>query len=801
MADRFSLAEIRVYNDQDLFGHVYYPGDSATWSAPGQIGKLGAFLSGWVQDPTGQYLQQAPVCLWQDCGPDAWTPAQGDYGAGKDEATGKMFLRSRLPAGAFDTKFKTARVKDEAFSCELFRADAANASLYLHFSAGRPGGTEGLRLALETGSPIRLQASQDDANWHDVAVAEGLPAADVYLKSVGQRLTVDVQSQCDDQWDSLRPPVYAFSGSPPGQVVVSLNGSDAMLTYGTGALQAGSLRVTGTNGRWDISRVAKVRFAASATATLAPQVRPLPVQGDGRVEFQGWRPYGTGGGGLTDRSGLTGQAGFSGAGSSAGSSAVAGYNAGSRTSNVATGGNVVGVSFAVAGAAVDATGYCLRTVLLGSVTVDYPALETAPLDSPPYVAYTLSSGLSEADWTDTWDEGTRTARGRGLCTLVDSQGAFAPNTQGGANHPGVVPAARAFQLYMGDASDAALTLVASGYAGLTSSPGQPGFVWRKRGGRTYTTIALSDRLVMADTRACGYVAPKDGTNHYWAMGRYAKKIGICDAHLPAEIVNAQKFSDTDFQLPYGTVLDPVLQPQPGDMVMSAMEEIRKRGGAIDPGSGTVQPMVLGVYADASFAYFALPVGVIDATQNQVGVIPAGLVPVQEFSAQPQTDVNGNPLLNELLEEVTTEASLSQIRSSAVFEGIDLASGGIAIGYAVNPQLVTDPTVPGYIGAVPNAFYEISKLVTSPQVAQRLAQQSDAQLTFPSVRTFAQGFLQPKFGALTVFTMQDFDTQGSAGPVAYYATLARHRVAIVAQGDKVYNVGLTQVGGRLLGQAG
>lgn len=775
MADRFSLAEIRVYNDQDLFGHVYYPGDSATWSAPNQIGKPGAYLSGWAQDPTGQYLQQSPVCLWQDCGPAAWTPAQGDYGTGKDEATGKMFLRSRRPTGAFDTTFRAARVKDEAFSCELFRADAANASLYLHFSAGRPGGTEGLRLALETGNPIRLQASQDDANWQDVAVASGLPPADVYLKSTGQRLTVDVQSQCDDQWDSLRPLVYAYAGSPPGQVVVSLNGSDAVLTYGTAALQAGSLRVTGTNGRWDISRVAQVRFAASCTAALAPQVRPLPVQGEGRVEFQGWRPY-SARGGFADLSGLSGEAGLSGS-------------------------NTVGVSFAVAGPAVDATGYCLRTVLLGSVTVDYPALETPLLDSPPYVSYTLSSGLSEADWTDTWDEGTRTARGRGVCTLVDSQGAFAPNTQGGANHPGVVPAVRAFQLYMGDRSDAELTLVASGYAGLTSSPGQPGFVWRKRGGRTYVTIALSDRLVMADTRACGYVAPKDGTSHYWAMGRYAKKIGICDAHLPAEIADAQKFSDADFQLPYGTALDPVLQPQPGDMVGAAMEEIRRRGGAIDAGSGTVQPMVLGIYADASFAYFALPVGVIDATQNQVGVIPAALVPVQEFSAQPQTDANGNPLLNELLEEVTTEASLSQIRSSAVFEGIDLASGGIAIGYAVNPALVTDPTVPGYIGAVPNVFYEISKLVTSPDVAQRLAQQSDAQLTFPSVRTFAQGFLQPGFGALSVFTMQDFDTQGSAGPVAYYATLARHRVAIVAQGGKVYNAGGTWVGGRLLGQAG
>jgi hypothetical protein len=230
-----------------------------------------------------------------------------------------------------------------------------------------------------------------------------------------------------------------------------------------------------------------------------------------------------------------------------------------------------------------------------------------------------------------------------------------------------------------------------------------------------------------------------------------------------------------------------------------MLQIRAESGDYDPGSGQIQPMVLGVSVGGLLDYFPLPAGIVQAFQNP-GEDPAvyGVVPVQAFSAYPLFLSDGTPLLNELLQFLETVASLDNIRSEAIFEGRDVSSGDAVVASALNPQLTSDPNAIGYIGAVRNAYVQISRRISSVPVALREAALAQVLLAFPQIRAAVIGHLQPEMLVLTPFSVQDYATQGTSDPVGYYSTTVRHEWGTRGDGKKF---GLTQVGGPLLGQAG
>lgn len=765
--DHTPIARLSVAIDSDIFGRVTYPGENVYWDLPGQIGQPGASLAGFALDPTGNYIMQAPVGgLWQDCGDAQWAKGGGDtgtYAHGKDGTTGKLFLRQTSPtATAFSTTLGIARAADEGFFCEVYRAQTSAGKLYLNFSGGRAPGAPGLRLAVEVGSPIRLQRSTDGgATWQDVATANELGDSENAL-SPGRYFTVDVLSQCDPAWTQSRDSPQP----PPGQVVVTVTvggGAATVLTCAAASLSAGALMVTGALGQWGVTRYAKKRFAVSGTMTLPGQVRPRAFQGVPAKALRGYRGTSSG---FTLTTLVTG-----------------------------AGGNSLQASltFTAPAAGVDATGYAASTVFLTAVTAVFDPVFVAPATSPSYTAYEPTY----VEMHESWDQPTMTVRQWAVVKFIDTQGTFAPGASG------VLPAVRAGALSLGyliDNGDGTYTedlaLHLTGYTGL--HPSEPGFSWRKSGGQTFVTIILYDRLVKAQMTPVGYQLPFDGLVHYYAMRRMGHKIGFSDADMTWP--DAGPYDDGYYHLPQGDALSPELEFSPSEKIAGCMEEIRRLSGEIDVGSGEVLPMLLAPTPEGQLDYQPLPLGIVQSLTNPFTSPSAyGIEPSVHFS--PLAPPVSLPPSGKIIEALETTASLAQIRSPFVAVGLDLASGGAVVGIATNDQVITDPNATGYIGAAECPLVDISRLYSSQAAVDHAVRLTSIALALPSVTVKFPAYLQPGMFPLTVFGVTDPETQGTAGEVVYYATDLVHRYWIQAGKDRITRHGITEVSGRLLGTAG
>lgn len=753
MATLVPWSLLLVAPDDEVFGRVDYEGDSCTWPLVPSLGRPGCVFDGFAPDPTGQYLMQSEVTVWQDSDHTQFTPATGTYGDGSDSEEQKpdgshpKMLRQTSSTGSFDTTSNITLDDDEGVVLKLFLASppagsATNFYVYLNTT---------LRLAFEPGAPIRLQALVD-GGWGDIAVS-ALGDCEAYLATVGGRVRLDVLAQTDPGWTTEDSEA---SDAPPNQICVTINGGDDRLVIPALTLPGGQVRLSGQNRQWGCLLGLK-RFATDGGLQLAAIARPVPPEGTPDLSLTGYIPFD---GAIT----VDAQPG--------------------DTSNLVT----ASLTISVPEAGVDDTGYAVSSVYLTALTADFPAVQTPPLFAPNWVQYLPVHTRALL----TWNQGVSLARATGEVTFVDTDGLFAPGPTG------VLPAARAFRLFLGNLPEGVLpsvynlTLVMSGYTGLR--PGN-GFRWRRQGAQTWVTLSLDDRLIKAQ-KACLYMPAADGAVHYWAMRQAAHRGGFLDHDLNFPLCS--KFQDGEYRLSYGTAQNPKFQPHPQDDLLNYMLQIREEGGDED-WSGQIQPMVLGTNAGGQLDYIALPPGVVQSFLNP-GQNPAvyGLVPEQTFSARPLFFADGTPVLNEFLQVLETVASLDQIRSEAIFEGIDVATGRAAVAWALNPQLTSDPNQAGYIGAVRNAYVQISRRISSVPVAERLAALAQVLLAFPAVRSSPIGHLNPEIFLLSPISILDWATQGSTGPVGYWATTVAHEVG-TSQSGKRY--GITQVGGRLLGQAG
>ena len=753
MATLVPWSLLLIAPDDEVFGRVDYEGDSCTWPLVPSLGRPGCSFDGFAPDPTGSCLMQSEVTVWQDSDRTQWAPATGTYGDGLDseeqkgDGTHPKILRQTSSAGAFDTTNGVTLDDDEGVVLKLFLAappagSAPDFYVYLNTT---------LRLAFEPGAPIRLQSLVGGA-WGDIAVS-ALGECEAYLATVGGHLRLDVLAQTDPGWT---PDDSEASDAPPCQICVTINGGDDRLVIPALTLPGGHVRITGQNRQWN-ALVGLKRFATDCSANLAGITRPVAPEGTPDLSLTGYIP-------------------FDGA-----------INVDAEPGD---GPNQVTASLtlSVPDSGIDDTGYAVSTVYLTALTAEFPAAQTPPLFAPNWTQYLPVHTRVQF----TWDQGASLARAAGEVSFIDTAGLLAPGPAG------VLPAARAFRLFLGNLPEGVLpsvynlTLVMSGYTGLR--PGS-GFRWRRQGSQTLVTVSLDDRLIKA-RKACLYMPAADGAVHYWAMQGAAHRCGFVDQDLNFPLCS--KFQDGEYRLSYGTAQNPKFQPHPQDDLLGYMLQIREESGDLDA-SGQVLPMVLGTNAGGQLDYFAMAPGVVQSFLNP-GQDPAvyGLVPEQTFSARPLFFADGTPVLNEFLQTLETVAALDQIRSEAVFEGIDLATGGAAVAWALNPQLTSDPGLSGYIGAVRSAYVQISRRISSVPVAERMAALAQVLLSFPAVRSSPIGHLNPELFILSVISIQDFAVLGSTSPVGFWATSVAHEVGTSQNGRRY---GITQVGGRTLGSAG
>jgi hypothetical protein len=753
MADLVPWAILALAPDTDVFGSIDYEGDSVTCPLIAMQNRTGAVIQGLVPDPVGDRMMQPAVTLWMDSDHTQGTSAGGTYGDGVDVTVQKptgafpKTLRQTNPSGAGDFTFTAAFIADEGMVVKVWAwapPSGSASNLFVYFNST-------LRLAVEPAQPMRLQ-TYSGGQWSNAAVGTA-PDAEAYLASVDGYLLIDVLAETDPNWTTD----YAqYSDAPPSRIVITVNGGDEQFVIDATTLPAGQVRVTAANRQWG-ALLGRKRFGVSATVIAPPVTHPVEFEGTPEPDFTGYVPYYfVTGGGL----------------------AISCAPGGSPNQAV--------VSMTLGAAAgVDSTGYAVKSVFLTALTAEFPAQQTPPLDAPDWSFFLPVYG----DVTFTYDSGRSLARASGSVSFIDTEGDFAPGQ-------GAALGTSAFQLFLGMLPDGVtpspdnLSLVMTGYTALRKG----GLTWRRQGAQTLFTVSLDDRLIKAN-KACMYMPAADGTCHYWAVRQAAYRCGFTDDDLNFPLVD--KYEPGEYQLSYGTTLNPKFAPRPEDELLDFMLQIRADSGDVDPGSGQIQPMVLGTDSGGGLDYFPLPIGVVQTFQNP-GQDPAayGIIPEQAFSAIPLFDGAGDPLLNEFLQFLQTVVSLDQIRSSCVFEGRDVATGDAVLAWADNPQVTLDPSSPGYIGAVDTAYVQISRRISSLPVAQRQAALSQALLAFPAIRSAVIGHLQPELFILSAFSVQDYATQGTDSPVGYYGTSVRH--AFGARGDgKRY--GLTFVGGPLLGQ--
>jgi len=777
VADLTPTAVLLTGDDRLIFGQVASKDEAITWDLRAYLayGKNGGQFQGFTLDPTENYLILAEQVVPLSAEPAHWVMAGGTFSYGTDAAGvyggsaagGTKFLRiTALGAALFTATSTYTRADDEGLRLAAYRSAApagASSDLFLCFQpgAGAAGDTQ-YQLAVVPGSPIRLQSRTVDASgiagaWSDLAAANALGESSAYLDSVQQTLSVAALPMTDGSWAAGLPDSSALSGPPPNRLVVVIGNGDAILDVPCTSFPGDALvGVTGHGGQVSV-RLARRRYGLRAGCAVPEQVRPrdFAVAPVGRV--QGYQPYGSV---VTPTITLTDR-------------------------NKAAGSLAVDLTTLA-----DTTGFSPRTVFLSTLDADFPAVQVPPSPNAPWGANVPVSGHMSA----AWNQAEGILRASAHLNFVNNDQSLSPNS--------VPLAVRAGQLLIGYTGfegsgffRCGVQPVLTGYTGLAS---QEGMAWYYQQHQRYFDISLDDRLRKgdADQIACGYRLPDDGQNHFYAQRTLAHTIGFTDDWLRFPLRERDDAHPGEYFLPRGTTLDPVMLAEPPTPVLTQMGRVRRVSGVYDPGSGQILPMALGTDVLGGLEYFGLPVGVVNAFSGDT----SALLPVMIFGGAPQLWPDGAPILNEILDGgLRTTATLANIRTDIVFEGLDVNTGGAVVGAAKNELLAgpySDSSVPGYVGT-PVPLYDIDRLYASPEVAYVAAQLAATNLQAPAIGAWLKVYLQPWLSPLDVIAVDDFATTGSTSPVLFYITEIRHVVDWASDPERPE--GYSLISARLLGQ--
>lgn len=740
MASLFPYNQIRVAGLVDAYGSVPYVGETMSWNLPSMIGRRDATISGFVLDPTGAYIIQQPVYVPVDADETQWTLTGGTFTHRTDESTGKKGLKqtnSGATSAATWTPVDGLRFDDVGLAPRIFRGapsagvavNAATFNFYMELNHGHVEGTA-LRLAIEAGNPIRLEASDDDINWVTVDVASALGDSEAYLSSRGRYMVVDVVPMTDVTWWEGLPQTSFIGGPPADFVAISINNGDAVLIWkqDQGLFPAGTLKITATGGIWGCDYIQRW-YTPNAFMGLPQQVRYKPFQGDPQSIFSGYIPA---------------------AGNAALNGTLTAINKGYALLTVQ----------ALPTDIDPATGCTQSTVMLVAAALDWPHIET-PGNSEPV---TSTFQMCSYSIVHHFDQVNFLRRSEAHVTIEDTDNLLTPGV-------GMTPSVRAAEIDIGNVDVANnVNDITRQITGIIDG----NYSWRWEGKRKYFTFTVKDKF--REDIPIMFDLPYDGQCHYYAMRRLAYKLGISDDYMQNFPVCSRDSDCPHYHLPRGTTMDPRFQFAPNTPVVQAMLEIRKLAGEPDYATGQVLPMYLFFDNYGNMRYFPAPIGIVETWLNPdltLGV--QGVAIDKAYSTVPEF-TGGEPNLNEFVGTLTSTVNLSNIRNQIILEGESPVNGALLVSYYNNPALggglYGNPNQFGNAG-IDKPYIDISKLYTTQEELDVAIQIAAVQMSFPSIGTSFGAYLQPQIFPFMVVTAQDFGTQGTTQPVAYFVRTQTH----------------------------
>ena len=762
MPDLIPFANLEVAYVKDALGSVQYCGDTATWSLPDLFNNTSTYVNGFVLDPTGDYIIQTPVNVPVDAGTSVWTlSAPVNFSNGVNQQSGKQFIYQGSQTGTNSALHSFVRDYDLGFELGLFRgaptaplAAGTAFNMYIEFSSGRSKSDYGLRLAFEYGFPIRLQGSFDDVNWTTLDTDDLNDNCEDYLTNNGRNILIDVVPLTSSNYYANLPYSADTSDPPPDIICVCIN-NNIILQFATDRnyLAAGKVKITATGGQWAV-RYSDRKYLASAVFITNEIVRARPFQTNPECIFRGFAP-----------------------------STFSGFVTPTFTDI-----NRVYVSASVTASPVDSSGYASRTVILSKVEADFPPIYSGA-SSFLSIVNTTPIELTE---THNFDQSTFSRRSIATVTIENNSGLYSPDS--------LIPAVRAARLTRGwiiNADDGnTYNIVQTGITGLLGYEND-GFHWGYSNKSPYVTLSISDlfRRGDSDTGCIGYVLPYDGQCHYYAVRDILTRMGITPDRM--NFPYCQRNSPCPhYHLPQGTNANPALHFQPQTSMMSALLQIRGMSGEQDFSTGQILPMYLYCSTEGEIEYYPAPIGLVNQWLNPDFSVSQNSINIfNNYSAVP--NFNGSiPNLNEFVSNLGSTASLSNIRTPIIFEGLNFKSGNIIAGSSYNPFLGIngDPNTPGYIGA-DSPVFNISRLFSSQQAVQQALAVATIQTSFPAVRTSFSAHFQAGLFPLMAIGVQDYKTQGNSNPVVYYVTNVTNRMSLTDRPSAT-----SQISARLLGQA-
>lgn len=841
--------ELRVAIDRTLYGGVVSCPPPITWDFAGLVGSPNTTASGLALDPTGQYIIQQPVIIPVDAGPELWQLDSGDdlpttlpadgsastysayYQLGTHETQGKGLLRQVRGGAAVTFAAVLANsgttdgwhADDEGFSLFITRggpgvtpsgavATPENFKFYVELSNGRDTGLPGLRLAVEAGVPIRLEASFDeDASWQPVDVATALGDSETYLSGKGRRLGLDIvplTSSAYWQWRAWKdasdaqgrfpqaapgsfgdlPPLPGEvpAGRPPDFVAVVIGGGDAVLVWQQeiALFPAGDIRISGQGGQFGV-RVARRRYLPECLASLPEQQRINPLSGLPTGRCSGLFPFAGGDGSNKDEMyALMGT--------------VTSRNAARADLTLTTPNR--GVDTGVETLAVLPGGGAILTAVLASATLDFPNIFRGPGAVPNVVRYTQADGLYRMSETSRFLPSVLGVTSSASVTFADSQGLLAPGR-------GVVPAVRAAVLYRGIAAQGQYgaadyddgCLGVQGFSGLSPNGDEPGFEWFYNGnGVRCFTLHMIDGA--RENVPLLWMDPWDGRCQYDIAREIGYKLNLPDEYMDFPLCH-QGEDCPHYHLPTGTLRSPLFAVPPEMKCMDALRLLRSVSGARDPLTGVVLPMYLYFDRQKHLQFYGMPAGLVNIFRDPAyDPVLAGLSQSKVFSKIPALNDDGTPALNEFQRGgLGSQASMNNIRTSVVLAGQQPTDSAFLFGFSNSPEFgagdLGDPSQTGYVG-VNDSYVDINRLLSSPEAMEISLANTLAQTSFPQISSRFRAHFQSNLWALDTVGVLDDYTQGAGQPVPYYVTGLDSEMELV---NKQWQQGST-INAHLLGQA-
>lgn len=780
MAQIIPSARLDVAYDKEYFGAVIYAGDDLIWPLASLIGQPGVSTSNLQPDPTGNYLMQAPYYIPVAADETQWDTEGGTYTHTTHPTTNVagLWQSDGSLASAGTATFNTPHGVDiyGGFKVDLFRGAAQqvpgqasvaltpdNFNFYVSFNVNStsPNGPF-LSLAIEYGKPICLNISYDGENFTTVAVADQLGDSETYLNSVQRHLVINVLPETDTSWWNSLPESAQVSDQPPDQVVVTLNGGDAVLVWK--AQQAffadGQLDISYSGGQWGCY-VYDTVFYPSGSMQLPAQFRAVQFGSQPSGSASGYYPEG---------------------------------NFAVLTPNVLT------VVSADASLSVGTTsdgltnGYSEGSVFLNFATADFPPVFKGRSTGIAYASFydIADQGVPAiCSWSDSHDFYQRDflVRSSGMVRLVDNLGTLAP---GQSNAIG--PFIRAAALVRGNVGyDNLLNPYNDTQVGITGLIGGRVRQWWE-GKQFYLELPLTDRF--RDQKIVGYMPPLDGKCHYYAMRQLGYRLNLTDDWMASFPYCNGLAGCPHYKLPRGTTYEPLFQLQPGMGVLNAMLKVRSVSGDVDLATGQVLPMYLFFDQFGNLIYQAAPVGLVQTWLDpSLSPITQGVAIQAAYSGAPQFSDFGVPALNEFISELGSSTSLDNIRTPIVLEGLSPVDAALVTGTYRNTAL-DDPNTFGYPGG-DMPYYDISYLYSSVEATAFALQIAGVQMSFPGIESQFRAYIQSGLFPLMTVSVTDPFTQGTNFPVSYYTTNVK--TWGTQTGDR-YDSG-TRAVCRVLGQSG